>query len=222
VYFGDGAYGIESAAKHYFSTTADKLTLTQSAMLAGLVRDPRGLDVSQNSKGVLMRRNLVFARMVHEKMISAQDGEAAAKTGLGLHISKASQGCYYSSYPFFCDYAEEVLLADPALGKDEEERRRLLYRGGLTIRSTLDIKAQKATQKAVSSTVAPSRVAGRAGHRQDQGDGAVAGLRQGQGQDVRQHQRAAEVQRRYRVLPRVDLQAVRVGGGHPAGDPAVD
>ena len=156
VYFGQGAYGIESAAKHYFNTSAAKLTLPQAAMLAGLVRDPNGLDVDTNPKSVLTRRNLVLSRMAHEGMISDEAGEKAAAEGLGLHMTKTNQGCYYSPYPFFCDYVEQILIRDPALGKDQEERRRYLYRGGLTIRSTLDPKAQRAADKAVSETVHPT------------------------------------------------------------------
>ncbi|MEQ4207377.1 transglycosylase domain-containing protein [Actinopolymorpha sp. B17G11] len=156
VYFGDGAYGIQSAAKYYFSTTASKLTLSQAAMLAGLVRDPNGLDVRQKPQAVLARRNLVLSRMVHEGLIPPKQAAAAAKTPLGLRMTPFTQGCYYSKYPFFCDYVAAVLLSDPALGKTQEERQRALYRGGLTIKSTLDIRAQEAAQKAVSETVAPT------------------------------------------------------------------
>jgi membrane peptidoglycan carboxypeptidase len=156
VYFGDGAYGIQSAAKYYFSTTADKLTLSQAATLAGLVRDPVGLDVRKKPQAVLKRRNLVLSRMVHEGMISPKRAAAAAKTDLGLRITPFTQGCYYSKYPFFCDYVAAVLLSDPALGKTREERQRMLYRGGLTIKTTLDIRAQEAAQKAVSETVGPT------------------------------------------------------------------
>jgi membrane peptidoglycan carboxypeptidase len=156
VYFGDGAYGIQSAAKYYFSTSADKLTLSQAAMLAGLVRDPNGLDVRKKSKTVLARRNLVLSRMAHEGVISPKQAAKAANTGLGLRMTPFVQGCYYSKYPFFCDYVAAVLLHDPALGKTQEERQRLLYRGGLTIKTTLDTHAQDAAQKAVSETVGPT------------------------------------------------------------------
>ncbi|MEQ4204094.1 penicillin-binding protein [Actinopolymorpha sp. B9G3] len=156
VYFGDGAYGIESAAKHYFNTSAAKLTLPQAAMLAGLVRDPNGLDAKDNPEAVLGRRNLVLSRMVHEGMVSAKEGAEAAGTDLGLRMTQSSQGCYYSRYPFFCDYARQVLLRDPALGKTREDRERLLDRGGLTIQTTLDQKAQRAADKAVAEAVRPT------------------------------------------------------------------
>ncbi len=152
VYFGDGAYGVQAAAKHYFNTSAPKLTLKQAAMLAGLVRDPNGLDARQNPDAVFGRRNLVLSRMVHEGMISEKVGARTVKSGLGLRMTQSASGCYTSPYPFFCDYAEQVLLADPALGRTREDRQRLIDRGGLTIRTTLDPKAQKAADKAVLET----------------------------------------------------------------------
>jgi membrane peptidoglycan carboxypeptidase len=181
VYFGDGAYGIESAAKYYFSTTAAKLTLPQAAMLAGLVRDPNGLDVRRNPQAVLARRNVVLDRMRHEGMISPKQRAAAAKTKLGLRMSKFAQGCYYSKYPFFCDYVQAVLLSDSALGRSVEERRRLLYRGGLAINSTLDIRAQDAAQKAVSETVAPTDLVHGAVSMVEPGTGAIKAMAQSKG-----------------------------------------
>jgi len=178
VYFGDGAYGIESAAKYYFSTTAAKLTLPQAAMLAGLVRDPNGLDVRRNPKAVLARRNLVLTRMAREGMISHKQAAEAKKTGLGLRMTPFAQGCYYSKYPFFCDYVAAVLLDDPALGKTREERERLLYRGGLTIKSTLDLQAQEAAQKAVSDTVAPEDQVHAALSMVEPGTGAIKAMAQ--------------------------------------------
>ena len=125
-------------------------------MLAGLVRDPNGLDVKTDPKSVLSRRNLVLSRMVHEGMVSEDAGAKAAKEDLGLRMTQTARGCYYSPYPFFCDYAEQILLNDPTLGKDKDERRRYLYRGGLSITTTLDIRAQRAAQKAVAEAVHPT------------------------------------------------------------------
>src|SRR5207245_10548199 len=63
VYFGQGAYGIEAAAKTYFSVPASALTLTQGAMLAGLIASPSRFDPVYNAKAALSRRNLVLGRM---------------------------------------------------------------------------------------------------------------------------------------------------------------
>ena len=63
VYFGDGAYGIQSAAKHFFNTNASKLNVLQSATLAGLVRNPEGYDPTDNPERAVSRRNIVLQRI---------------------------------------------------------------------------------------------------------------------------------------------------------------
>ncbi|HEY8457672.1 MAG TPA: penicillin-binding protein [Actinopolymorphaceae bacterium] len=158
VYFGDGAYGIQSAARHYFDTTADKLTLRQAAMLAGMIRSPESLAnaLEDNPEAVIARRNLVLSRMAHDGYISQEQADKTMKMGLGLRIKETAQGCYYSKYPFFCQYAEEYLLHDPALGKTRQERERLLRTGGLTITTTIDRQAQHAADKAVQANVHPT------------------------------------------------------------------
>ncbi|RZI88462.1 MAG: glycosyl transferase, partial [Microbacterium sp.] len=62
-YFGDGAYGIQSAARHYFGTDASKLTLRQAALLAGLVKNPVGYDPTSFPEKATERRNTVLRRM---------------------------------------------------------------------------------------------------------------------------------------------------------------
>lgn len=153
-FFGDGAYGIEAAAHHYFNTTAKDLTLPEAAMLAGLVRNPNGLDPTENPQEVLDRRNLVLSRMVDNHVITDAQAEKAEKTPLGLHIRETRRGCFYArGRQFFCDYAEQVLLHDPALGSTREERRRMLYEGGLTIHTTLSPKTQRTALQAVRDHV---------------------------------------------------------------------
>src|SRR6478735_7933181 len=62
-YYGDGAYGVEVAAEHYFGTTAAKLTLPQAAMLAGLVQNPNGFNPVTNTDAGIQRRDVVLDRM---------------------------------------------------------------------------------------------------------------------------------------------------------------
>jgi Transglycosylase len=63
VYFGQGAYGVEAAAQAYFSTGADRLTLTQAALLAGLIRAPAAYDRFRHPPAARARRASVLARM---------------------------------------------------------------------------------------------------------------------------------------------------------------
>ncbi|GAB3435541.1 transglycosylase domain-containing protein [Flindersiella endophytica] len=156
VYFGDGVYGIEAAAKHYFSVPAKDLTLPQAAMIAGLVRDPVSLDAEKNEEAVHTRRDLVLSRMYETKAVPEAEARAAMKQPLGLRLTETPNGCANSSPQFFCDYAESLLLAEPALGNTRDERRKRLYGGGLTIRTTLDRKAQKAAEAAIRKAVHPT------------------------------------------------------------------
>ena len=58
-----------------------------------------------------------------------------------------------SDAPFFCDYAIQYLLADKNLGKTVDDRRRLLFSGGLTIKTTVDLRYQRAADRAVREAI---------------------------------------------------------------------
>ncbi|GAB3594365.1 transglycosylase domain-containing protein [Angustibacter peucedani] len=154
-YFGDGAYGVETAARHFFSTSAAKLTLPQAALLAGLVQQPGRFDPRKNPKAALTRRNVVLARMLATGAITQKQHDSAAKTKIGLKLRPAGNGCDSSAYPFFCNYVYRQILTNKAFGATEQSRRSLVFRGGLTIRTTLEPKVQAAAQKAVHDKVAP-------------------------------------------------------------------
>ena len=80
-YFGDGSYGVQSAARHYFNTNAKNLTLRQSAMLAGLVKNPSGYDPTNSPDRALERRNVVLDRMAELSVITRE--KAAQGQGVG-------------------------------------------------------------------------------------------------------------------------------------------
>jgi len=152
-YFGDGVYGVQAAARHYFSTDAKKLTLPQSAMLAGLVKNPVGYDPTIYPDRALERRNVVIDRMADLNVIPRERAEKIKKRPLGLKITKNRNGCMFSRSPFFCDYVVGYLLRDRSLGATMDERKQLLYSGGLTVQTTLDPRFQDASDKAVSEHV---------------------------------------------------------------------
>jgi membrane peptidoglycan carboxypeptidase len=155
-YFGDGVYGIETAARHYFTTTAAKLTLAQSALLAGIVQQPGTFDPEKKPKAALTRRNLVLSRMLGNRSITKAQHDAAVKTKLSLRLQPTGNGCDSSRYAFFCNYVYQQVLSDQAFGGSPQARRQLVFRGGLTIKTTLDPKLQAKAQKAVLAKVAPS------------------------------------------------------------------
>jgi membrane peptidoglycan carboxypeptidase len=155
-YYGEGAYGVEAAARHYYSTKADKLTLPQAAMLAGLVQNPDANNPVRNPSAALDRRDVVLNRMVELKLISIDQAHDAKKAGFDRdRVKPTRNGCVGTRYPFLCDYVRRTLLNTPSLGKNIEERGNLINRGGLVIQTAIDPKTQDLAQRKVSSVVGP-------------------------------------------------------------------
>ena len=160
-YFGGGggsggAYGVEAAARYFFSTTAAQLTLNQAALLAGLVQAPSEYDPTDNPEKAIGRRNQVLSRMGEIGMITPTEASQARLADLGLKLRPTRAGCVSTWAPFFCDYVHHELLLMEELGATPDERERNILRGGLTITTTLDPKAQHAAQEAVSDRIAPT------------------------------------------------------------------
>lgn len=153
VYFGEGAYGVESAAHRYFGVHASQLNLAQSALLAGLVQSPSSYDPVHAPNAARQRRDDVLARMTATGFISAAQQRAAAAQPVRVELHRPAFGCETSLAPFFCDWVHHQLLASPRLGSDPAERETALLTGGLTIRTTLDRKVQAAAQHAVDKVV---------------------------------------------------------------------
>lgn len=155
-YFGDGAWGVNSAAFHYFSTSPDKLTPKQAATLAGLVKNPDEFNPAVFPEKALQRRNIVLSVMARDGIITSNEAEKLQAEDLGLKITKYPNGCVESVASFSCDYIRQYLLDEPALGATVAERRSALERGGLTVESNIDLRMQKAANKAVASHVDPT------------------------------------------------------------------
>ena len=155
-YFGGGAYGIEAASEHYFGTTANKLTLPQAALLAGLVQNPNGFDPVTHPDAGLARRNVVLDRMGELGTASATEVAKAKQTKFAAKdVENLASGCQSTDYPFVCDYVRRSVLQMPSLGKSEADREKLLMQGGLTIRTAVDPGTQDTVQKKVSAAVGP-------------------------------------------------------------------
>lgn len=154
VLFSGTTYGVEAAAQRYFSVHAKDLNIQQSAMLAGMVQRPNTFDPNKNPKLTLKRRNTVLAAMLRTGSITQKEYDKAVKTDLGLKPKDLKSGCYgASSANYFCDYVAKLILKDPAYGKTEKAREALLYRGGLTIKTTLDPRLQKEAEKETAKTI---------------------------------------------------------------------
>ncbi len=152
-YFGDGAYGVQAAAKHYFDVNARDLNVRQSALLAGLVKNPTGYDPTNSPDRALARRDVVLDRMAELNVIPREKAEKNKLKDLGLNVQEVSSGCVNSTSPFFCAYVLSYLLQDPQLGATPLERENVLKNGGLTIQTTIDMTAQRAADNAVAAHV---------------------------------------------------------------------
>ena len=177
-YFGDGAYGIEAAARHYFSVSAADLNLRQSAVLAGLVKNPTGYDPTNDPGRAKERRDVVLDRMAELNVISNSEARAVKDKGLGLRVTPARNGCVSSIAPFFCDYTREWLLKDKDLGRTVDDRMKLINSGGLTIKTTLDPRFQRALDSSVREHVNPTDNAIGGLASVEPGTGEVRGLAQ--------------------------------------------
>ncbi|WP_345447310.1 transglycosylase domain-containing protein [Arthrobacter gyeryongensis] len=153
VFFNRDAYGIEAAAEHFFSVSAKDLSLPQAALLAGLVNSPSYYDPSVHPDNSIKRRNLVLADMLAQHKIQQAAYAAAVATPLKLNITPGKQGCAAADMAvYFCDYISHLILNDPVYGASVTDREQLLYRGGLTITTTLDSRLQAVAQQQVDAT----------------------------------------------------------------------
>ncbi|MFJ6313976.1 transglycosylase domain-containing protein [Pseudarthrobacter oxydans] len=157
VFFNSDAYGIEAASRYFFSTTAKDLTIPQAALLAGLVNSPTFYNPAINPDKSIVRRDQVLSEMLLQGRITQAQHDEAVATPIELTISPERQGCAYAAMaPYFCDYVSHLILNNPAYGPSLIERQRKLYRGGLTIVTTLDSRLQAAAQAQVDGTAGPN------------------------------------------------------------------
>jgi penicillin-binding protein 1A len=127
-YFGAGAYGVDAAARRYFSKRAGELTLSEAAMLAGLVRAPSQLAPTRNFGGAKERQELVLQAMVESRAITPAEAEAARAQSVKLRTPPET--------PPGSNYFVDMVAGDV---------RRLLgsSAGDLTLRTTLNMELQR-------------------------------------------------------------------------------
>lgn len=135
IYFGDGAYGVESASRHYFGKSASELSLAESATLAGVIRSPSRFAPTSAPKEALSRRNLVIREMLAQGYVTPAQARQARALPLGIAVSKESG----QVAPFFVEYVKQELIT--RLGADK------VYRGGLRVHTSLEPALQALAEK---------------------------------------------------------------------------
>ncbi|HEY1740608.1 MAG TPA: transglycosylase domain-containing protein [Acidimicrobiia bacterium] len=147
VYFGDGAYGAQEAAEHYFGHPASQLTLVQSATLAGLLQAPDRDDPFHDPTAARARRNDALAAMAKYHYITAAQATTAEAAPLQL-AEKTNPDDEIA--PYFVEQVRQWFLSNPTFGATEADRAHALYQDGYTITTTLDPSAQAAAETSVS------------------------------------------------------------------------
>jgi penicillin-binding protein 1A len=133
VYFGDGVYGLRAASRHYFGRDPERLTLAQSAMLAGLVQAPSRLAPTRNLAGAQKRSRLVLAAMADTGVISKARAAATIPARPVRQRSKVPTGTYFADW--VVPQAQESFEADF---------------GEVKVRTTLDHDLQRLAVRAMN------------------------------------------------------------------------
>jgi len=157
IYFGNGAYGIESAAQTYFGgdhqgcaenktrPCASQLELHEAALLAGVVASPTGFDPVAHPAEARKRRNTVLDRMLQQGLIDQARHDSAAAESLPTRadISPPRED---TKYPYFTSWVKQQVV--DKLGGGQLGARRA-FTGGLTVKTTLDSGVQEAATTAI-------------------------------------------------------------------------
>lgn len=146
VYFGRGVYGIGTAAEYYFSKRPHKLTLSEAAMLAGLIAAPERYSPVNDRQAALDRRNQVIERMLEVGWITADQAGSAKARPMKL---RRNEVILKTKEPYFVEYVKQQILSDGRFGDTYRARKRALFQGGLRIYTTLDPRLQRAGVAAI-------------------------------------------------------------------------
>ena len=149
IYFGNGAYGAQAAAKSFFNTSAKKLTLGQAAMLAGLPQRPSFYTDPENVDAAISRRNDVLQAMVDTGKITQVEAERAKLEKLDIQRPEVKGKRVYGA-PHFVDYIIRQLVHASETGAGYGPGS--IY-SGWKIYTTLDSKMQRAAEAAIRNGV---------------------------------------------------------------------
>ena len=134
VYFGDNVYGLRAASLHYFYRQPERLTLSQSAMLAGLVQAPSRLAPTRNPKAARKRAQMVLDAMVATEFISRAKANGTQPPAIDHRVqSGLPTGTYFADWAM----PQARAIAEESYGAQE-------------IRTTLDARLQKIARSAIA------------------------------------------------------------------------
>jgi penicillin-binding protein 1A len=140
IYFGNGAYGIQLAARTYFQKGARRLTLPEAALLAGLPADPSLYDPTQHPRAARARREYVLKAMFDQGKITQRQLERADAAPLPQADDVRLPGTTGPA-PYFVNYVKDQLIAKYGAGR--------VFGGGLRVTTTIDLELQELARQAI-------------------------------------------------------------------------
>ncbi|MCE5202962.1 MAG: PBP1A family penicillin-binding protein [Actinomycetia bacterium] len=141
IYFGHGAYGVQTASQTYFGKNVSDLGLAECAMLAGVIKSPGRYSPFLDPEAARGRRATVLAQMVDQGYVDSAAAAQANAEPLALAKPRSSS----SQAPYFVEYIKQLLT--DTYGAD------MVYRGGLRVKTTLDLGMQKAAEKSIADAL---------------------------------------------------------------------
>lgn len=137
IYFGHGSYGVQSASKTYFGKSVSELNLEECATIAAVIKSPGLYSPYLDPDAAIKRRNVVLKLMSDQSIITASEFQTAKAKPLTVKGLKSPR----TNAPYFVDWVKAQVIE--RFGSDT------LYRGGITVKTTLDWEAQKSAEKAI-------------------------------------------------------------------------
>ncbi len=138
VYFGSGAYGVESAARIFFEKSVKELNLAESALIAGMPKAPSVYSPLINPELAIKRRNIVLKQMLQTDIINKK----AYKNAIKEAMHPAASDLKSVKAPYFIGYIKKIL--------EKNLSSSILYKGGLRITTTLAYNLQQNAEHAVA------------------------------------------------------------------------
>ncbi len=144
--YGSGAYGIEAAAQRYFSKSASELTLVEAATLIGIPQSPTyNNPFYNNGENCIARRNVVLDRMLSNGVITQAEHDEAQAAPLETNPTETTVDGM-EQYPYFASYVKTILTDENGDYRYSEDE---IFKGGLTIKTTLDVSTQEEAEAAI-------------------------------------------------------------------------
>lgn len=152
---GQNTLGVQSASLRYFNKDVSKLTLSECAVIAGITKNPSGLNPISYPENNAERRKNILNKMLELEMISQNEYKEALADDVYSRIQKVNKNKTKTSNTvttYFTDAVIEQLIKDlqTELGYSENQANDLIYRGGLSIYTTQDTQIQKICDSVIS------------------------------------------------------------------------